>query len=678
MRTMSISKRTTGMAGCVLVCVGWMSGAAEAESLWMPKVFGDGMVLQRGGAVPVWGKASPGAKVTIAIEDQTVDAVANDSGIWRVNLKALDAGGPHTMRVEAGAERIEFVDVLVGEVWICSGQSNMEWNMASSDSASEIASVNHPKIRLLNGPRVRSKTPMDDIDVKWQVCGPDAVRGFSAVAYHFGERLHRELDVPVGLIKVAWGGTAAEAWTPIERLRAMPIVKDRIEPMTPELLEARWRPWVPKLLAWHEATGRGDPGVSPLASGFAGAAFDDSSWPVMKMPGNIESQGEVMDGIFWLRATIELTAEQIASVTSMGQANAMLSLGAVDDMDRTYVNGVEVGSTGPEVPRFWMKARQYAVPAEVLRPGKNVVAVRVHDHMGNGGIAGPVGSMWIGPADVESNEGKARRVGLPGEWRFGVEHRVTPKSDTPMPPTPSIGEKMAGELWNGMVHPLVPYAMRGAIWYQGESNAGEWREYADLMELMIASWREAWGGSEFPFLQVQLAGYMNNNGEPNENPNWANLREAQRRVAARMKNVGMAVAIDVGDAKDIHPRNKRAVGERLAQIALAETYGKAIVPGGPRPVMARRDGSGVRVSFDHVGSGLVARENDLSKNFALGDADGNWAWADATIEGETIKLSASGIGEPTRVRYAWQNLPPASLYNAEQLPAEPFEIDVVP
>jgi sialate O-acetylesterase len=665
-----------------MVYVGAMSGIAAADAIWMPKVFGDGMVLQRGGAVPVWGKASPGSKVTVGIAGQSVSAVANDAGLWRVDLAALDAGGPHTLRVEAGSERIEFADVLVGEVWICSGQSNMEWNMASSDSAGEIASVNHPQIRLLNGPRVRSKTPMEDIDVKWEVCGPDAVRVFSAVAYHFGERLHRELNVPVGLIKVAWGGTAAEAWTPIERLRELSIVKDRIDPPTQEQLEATWKSWVPKLKAWHEASGRGDPGMSMEAAEFARADFDDSSWQVMKMPGNIESQGAELDGIFWLRATVELSEAQIANVTSMGQATAMLSLGAIDDMDRTFVNGVEVGSTGPEIPRFWMTPRQYAVPAEVLKPGKNVIAVRVHDHMGNGGISGPIGSMWIGPADVESNEAKTHRVGLPSEWRFGVEHRVTPKSDAPIPPAPSIRDRMAGELWNGMVHPLVPYALRGAIWYQGESNADEWREYADLMQALIESWREAWGGarggSEFPFLQVQLAGFMNNTGEPGENPNWANLREAQRRVAARMKNVGMAVAIDVGDAKDIHPRNKRAVGDRLAQIALADTYGKSIVPGGPRPVVARRDGAGVRVSFDRVGSGLIARDNDLSKNFALRDAEGNWAWADATIEGETIKLSAGGIGAPTRVRYAWQNLPPASLYNAEKLPAEPFEIEVVP
>ncbi len=635
-------------------------------------LFTDHMVLQRGLACPIWGTATPGAKVSVSLDDakSVATATADEKGAFRLKLPKLGEGSPHVIKIDAGAESVTLSDVVAGEVWICSGQSNMQWTVwDTNDRENEVKNANFPNIRFFSVPHKTSDSPLDTFDaaggppLKWEVCTPQTVGGFSAVGYFFGRMIHKELNVPVGLIHTSWGGTIAEAWTPakeIEQLNVLPGVaglsqqlKQTHDPAFQEQQRKNLADWCARAVANLEK-------IDPANVAWSTADFDDSGWKTLPSPGDWRAQG-VPNGLGWLRKTIDVPAD-------LAGKDMTLSLGIVDDFDVTYVNGEKVGAVEPSVDWNFFTPRNYKVPGKLIKAGKNVIAVRVLDTGGAGGINGPGEQMKISASD---DAGKS--IPLAGDWKVISERSIDPQTD----PRPSNladpnNPNFPSRLYNAMIHPLHDYAIKGAIWYQGESNADRAGEYEKVLSTMIGAWREQIGVGEFPFYQVGLANFMAPTDDPNKPSNWAHLREAQRQIGRNVKNAGMTVTIDIGEEKDIHPKNKQDVGKRLALMALKNTYGKDVVSRGPTLKAVTFDGAKAIVSFDNIGSGLMAKEGKL-ESFAIAGDDGKFAWADASIEGDTVVLSSKDVPNPTQVHYAFADNPKASLFNKEGLPAEPFE-----
>lgn len=494
---------------------------AAAADVSVPNIISDHMVLQRGMKAPIWGKADPGEAVVVKLGATEVKTTACPKGCWMVKLPKMDAGGPYELTIQGKSNTITVKDILVGEVWVASGQSNMQMSVRGSNNADqEIQAADYPKIRLCSVERTVAAEPKDNCTVSWAVCTPATVPDFSAVAYFFGRELFKNLDVPVGLIHTSWGGTPAEAWTSRPTLEANPALK---------MITERWD----KIVA---------------------------DYPQAKK----EYDAQVAE---WEKA--------VAQAKTSGQ---------------------------PE-PRK---------PGEPLGPG--------HPHRAAG-------------------------------------------------------------LYNAMIAPLLPYGIQGAIWYQGESNAGRAYQYRTLFPAMITDWRKSWGQGDFPFLFVQLANFTEQLPEPKPS-DWAELREAQlmttdKRSPTALKNTGMAVIIDIGEAKDIHPRNKQDVGKRLALNALANTYRKSVVWSGPLYRGMKVKGNEAVLRFDHTDDGLVAKGGEL-KGFAIAGADQNFVWAKAAIKGNRIVVSSDKVAEPVAVRYGWANNPDCNLYNGAGLPASPFRTDSWP
>jgi sialate O-acetylesterase len=630
--------------------------------LRLPNVFSDHMVLQRGTSIPVFGRASPGERVTVELAGVSAHTDADATGTWRVNLAGVQGVGPFELVVRAGQSAVTYRDVLVGEVWLCSGQSNMEWPVRLSNNPDEeIAGAVRPRIRLLSVPRISTAEPRSDQPATWQVCSPETVADFSAVGYFFGRSLIEALDVPIGLIDSSWGGTPAEAWTPLPAMKAMtdlPTVMQVVDATSSASVDQAKADYQSRFQAWLKATGRDHAPNDPAAASWGDVGFDDSGWSSLDVPGAWQTQGQAFNARAWYRRTIELPA----SVEGMP---GRIELGAVDDFDRTYVNGQLVGSIGPEHETPWTALRVYDIPAGLLRPGANVIAVRVFDHGGNGGLMGPADAMKLTVGD--------QTIDLTGSWKWNVESRFVPAGNAAMPAQPAIpgsGNYPAG-LYNAMIHPLAPYALRGTIWYQGESNAGRHQDYAGLLSGMIESWRSTFEKPEMSFYIVQLANFMVRGDDPNESNTWPELRESQVEVTRRLSRTGVALAIDIGEEMDIHPRNKQEVGRRLARIALAQDYGKPVPFAGPTFRSATLDAGRVVVAFDHA-DGLEAR-GELDQSFALAGADGRYVWAEAELDGSSVVLEIPAGMTPTQVRYAWLNNPTAPLYNDAGLPGVPFE-----
>ena len=495
------------LLGCALAAV---SSAVADVSL--PAVIGDHMVLQQEAAVPIWGTADPGERVTVTLGKQQVSAVADEGGKWQVTLKAPRAGGPYEMTV-SGKNSIALKDILSGEVWVCSGQSNMAMSVRRSNNPErEIASADYPKIRLFAVKRIVADQPLTDVTGVWAACDSQTVANFSAVGYFFGRDLHKTLKVPIGLIHTSWGGTPAEAWTSRPTLEA-------------------------------------------------GADFQ----PILDR---------------WAKALENYPKAKEEYDQKLAQWK--------EDVEKAKAEG-QKPPRRPGAPRG---------------PG--------HPHMPSG-------------------------------------------------------------LYNGMIAPLLPYAIQGAIWYQGESNAGRAHQYRTLFPTMIVDWRRAWGQGDFPFLFVQLANFKAEKPEPGES-DWAELREAQT-MTLELPKTGMAVIIDIGEADDIHPKNKQDVGRRLALAARSVAYGQKLTYSGPMYKTMSVEGNKVRLSFDHIGGGLVARGGDGLKGFAVAGADSQFVWAEAKIDGKSIVVWSDQVASPVAVRYAWADNPACNLYNKEGLPALPFRTD---
>ncbi|MHC4744297.1 MAG: sialate O-acetylesterase, partial [Planctomycetota bacterium] len=485
--------------------------SAAIADIKLPAIIGDNMVLQQGGKVAIWGWADAGEEVIVSTSWHSMQwgVKADGDGKWKFEMTAPKTGGPYEMTLK-GKNAVTIENIMSGEVWVCSSQSNMEWPVAASNNAQqEIAAAKYSKIRLFTVQKKIADSPQADCTGSWQPCSPQTISGFSAVGYFFGRHLHKELDVPVGLINTSWGGTVAEAWTRAGALEKMPVFKARLEEIEKAKAdpEASQKKYQEKLQAWQQKMNQAaDKGKECI-----GADFDDSAWKEMNLPGlwdNTELGG--FDGIVWFRKTIELPA-------SAAGKGAVLTLGPIDDMDTTWLNGVQVG--GLQGPGKWTTPREYKIAANVIKAGKNIIVVRVLDTGGGGGFSGTVEQMALEPADGDA-------ISLAGKWRYKAGDDM--KSMPPQPKAPAWmnNPNMPTALYNGMIAPLIPYGIQGAIWYQGESNVGRAYQYRELFPLMITNWRTDWGRGDFPFIFVQLANFMAVKEQPGESA-WAELQEAQ-------------------------------------------------------------------------------------------------------------------------------------------------------
>lgn len=627
-------------------------------------IFTDGMVLQQGIRVPVWGTAVPGLVITVRFAGQEVFGVADAAGRWMAHLNPLAASSaPSTLEVvDSNGEGRTLADVLVGEVWICSGQSNMEMAVVGcNDGVAEIQSAEYPCIRLFTVPQNPSATPQENIRGSgWRACCPETVARFSAVGYFFGRELHRRLNVPIGLINSSWGGTVAEAWTSRKGLLGQAALRDIVEDFERDLprLEEKKTKWQQEMEAVVARTR--DTGNTKFAEGWAGLDEPACGWADMELPGSWQCRGLNHSGVVWFRKTVEIPAGWTGRELS-------LAIGAADKSDTTYFNNEQVGSiTMADQADAWSLPRTYTVPGKLVKPGRNVIAVRVHSDKFAGGMTGPAALMKISCPDA----GDVGAISLAGMWRYAVEANYG-LVQLPEEVLSADHRNAPCALFNGMIAPLVPYAIRGAIWYQGESNAGRAAQYQILFPALIRDWRHAWGQGDFPFYFVQLANFMARPKEPSEST-WAELREAQSMTLA-LPNTGMAVAIDIGDADDVHPRNKQGVGLRLAFNALNKTYAcRDVTPCGPLFRSVTRDGACLRCSFDFVAGGLVCHDGEL-RGFAIAGADHRFVWATAKIDREQVVLHSPQIPVPVAVRYAWADNPEANLFNSAGLPTSPFQ-----
>jgi sialate O-acetylesterase len=597
----------------------------------LPASFGDHMVLQRNVALPLWGWATPGERVTVRLAGKEGAAMADKDGLWRITLAALKAGGPYELSVQ-GKNSITLKDVLIGEVWLCSGQSNMAMALAGATNAEEaLREADCPPLRLFSTPYTSRTSPQMTCGGQWKPCTPETARDFSATAYFFGRRLQRELGVPVGLVQSAVGATAIESWVTRSSMVGVPELKSLVTSLDnavtnypAEVDDAGWQ--------------------TPETA--------DADWREMTLPQAWEGAKAGMDtlnGVVWFRRTVEIPA---------GWAGKDLALrfGPIDDGDTTYFNGVQVGAMNMDTPNVWKTPRDYTVPASLVKSGRVVVAVRASDQFGGGGFLGTPDQMSL------SMKGATNEVlSLAGSWRFRIA-ASWPQNELPT------------GLFNGMIAPWTRYAIGGLLWYQGESNAGAAGRYRHLLPTLINGWRLAWGQGDLPFLIVQLPNYKAVQPEPGESQ-WAELREAQALAAATLPQVGLAVTIDVGDEKNIHPGRKQEVGDRLALQALGLVYKTTKAYSGPVCVGMTREGdTALRLRFSHAEGGLRTVDGGPVQGFAVAGADGKFVWATATIEGDTVVVSSPAVTQPTKVRYAWADNPSVNLTNGTGLPAGPFRL----
>lgn len=637
----------------VVVACACLFAAPTTRAIELPRVFADGMVLQRDQPIVVWGHAGKRAAVTVEFAGHRVATKADGRGAWRVELPAHAAGGPHVMRIREGKTTRELADVLVGDVWLASGQSNMEWPIAqSADAEREIARATDPLIRHFKIPKSWSGEP------QWQLAGGDWVASspqtagdFSAVAHFMARELRKHGNVPIGIIDSTWGGSRIEAWMDgasqgLDRAASARSLREAREAEQKLLQETRRR-----LSAWPQ-------GVAD-DSGWQAVDFDASDWVPMIVPGLWESAGWAgMDGVAWYRTSFTLSEAE-------AKAGVLLGVGRIDDSDITYVNGERVGATTLQ----YSLPREYKVPPTALRAGANQIAVRVTDSGAGGGIAGSAAELFVQPA------GSQRRA-IDGAWTFRVAAAKLATADDRNNQFPTL-------LYNAMIHPLQPVGIRGVIWYQGESNGfsvDESKRYRELFPALIRQWRTQWHAPALPFLWVQLASFgsgadVASDGVVQVSP-WSILRESQTATLA-LPATAQVVTIDIGDEADIHPRNKQDVGKRLALAARHVAYRETLVHAGPSVAATTFAEGRAVVTLRSEGSAVAVRGGgNAIQGFVLAGADRRFHPATATLEGNRIVVRSDAVPAPVAVRYAWRDSPTdANLVNEAGLPASPFRSD---
>jgi len=646
------------------VILSWLiiSGCQDQGNLTLAPVFGDHMVLQANTPVNVWGSSAPGKSVEVLFREQVKKSRADGDGTWRITLDPLEYGGPDSMVIASGPSRLAVKDILVGEVWIGSGQSNMEMPLVSdwatlNDAEEEVQNAVYPEIRLFTVKRNLAFQPVDTLSTDgWELCNPENIKDFSATAYFFGRELYSSLGVPVGLIHSSWGGTVAQAWTSAGALSQMDDFKEAVETISGitgsvDSLREQFRRDMKQMT---EEMALLDVGIEGEDTIYASDQVILSGWLKMDLPRMWEETDlGNFDGSAWFIKDVELSA-------SLAGSNLTLCYGGTDDSDEAWFNGIKVGSS-----RAWDLPREYAIPDGVAHQGTNRIVIRVMDNGGGGGFMGERKHFVL-----KSSTG--RSIPIADGWSV---HKGFDLRDVKTRPVSVANPNQPTVLYNAMIHPLIPYTIRGVIWYQGESNAGSAYQYRELFKTLITDWRNQWGQGDFPFLFVQLANYLRRNEQPVEDT-WAELREAQS-MALQLPHTGMAVAIDIGDATDIHPGNKQEVGKRLALNALALVYGKDIPYSGPVYRSHEIEGATVRLTFDHVLEGLQTSDGGMLRGFSVAGPDHRFVWAEATIEGngQTVVVRSPQVKEPVAVRYGWSSNPDCNLSNSAGLPASPFRTD---
>jgi sialate O-acetylesterase len=652
-------------AAIVALCIHHAAGAAVR----LPAIIGDGMVLQRDSKISIWGLADPGEQVAIAFLGKSFKTKADGAGRWSVSLGPYPAGGPYEMAI-VGKNSVRLKDILMGDVWLASGQSNMElalqggYGLKVDNGDREIESANFPQIRLLSFQQKTAPRPEPDTTSEgWRAVTPETAAPFSAVAYFFGREIHQRYQVPIGLIQATWSGTPAEAWMSAAALQPFPEFAKSTNALAGIADAPRVAYWdyVRRRTAWYRAHAEEDRGRAGGRDIWANPNLDSGAWPTITLPQDFSACGKDFGGFagtIWLRRTLTVPAEQLGKAVS-------LSLGLMAYDDVTYFNGQRVGAM-----QAFLQPREYIVPANQVRAGENSIVVRLT------GINVPTFAC-TGVFDPE--EKMMARVGtvtvpLKGPWSYmpGPDLRDFPQADAailaanPSPYAPTT-------LFNGMINPLRPMRIKGVIWYQGEANAGRPAQYRKLFPALIGDWRKQWG-YDFPFLFVQLAGFGPNKTEPADYP-WAELREAQS-MALSVPGTGMANTIDIGNEHDIHPSDKQDVGHRLALAAAKVAYGEDVVSSGPTFQSALIENQRIRIRFSNIGSGLTIRDKyGYGRGFEIAGADGKYRWAQASLDGQDILVSSPEVVHPASVRYAWSNTPDGNVYNREGLPAVSFRTD---
>ena len=621
--------------------------------------FQDHAVLQRDKPIPVWGLTSPGAKVSVTFAGETASATADTSGKWSATLAPLEAGGPYQLTAQSSAGKSQTItDVMLGDVYLCSGQSNMEMPVrVASNYDADLNGASNTNIRLFHVQRFSSPVPRETfgLDASWSVTSPASVKEFSASCYYFSRELQPAVNVPIGLIEDSWGGSILQTWLSTEKVRALGGYEHQLDVMTDYVRspEVSLKKWMEYTDGWWRAH---DP-ASTASPPWRDPSYDDSTWDQIVPAGDWEGWGVnalgAFDGIVWMRKSFTLTAAE-------AKGDALLSLGPVDDIDTTWVNGVEVGSQ-----EGWDTPRVYKVPDGTLHEGANLLAVGVLDTGAGGGIWGPADAKTLKLAN-----GTLLKLNTP--WRYKISAPLTQTGG--MTHAPWLRESGLSMLHNGMILPLGQTQLRGILWYQGESDTWQPKEYGRVLPALIADWRQRFG-ADVPFIIVQLPGYGPSITKPNESK-WADLREVQRHVADETPNTGLAVTIDLGERANIHPTNKQEVGRRLALVARKLIYGENIVASGPTPLTATQRGNTVAVRFTNLGSGLAIYESGRPISFELCDTAKHCSFADAIQNKDEIDLDAAQLTNAATVRFCWADSPICNVYNAEGLPAVPFEIPI--
>jgi len=659
----------------LLMIVGLFS-CQPNKNLVIPSLFSDNMVLQQQTDVAVWGKSTPNKKIEVEGSwGVNSECKVDQRGNWITYLHTPDAGGPYTLKITTGDTTCTYTNVMMGEVWLCSGQSNMEmplmgWppDLTIQNSEKEIESASYPNLRFFTVTRNYSAVPIDTCRGTWEVCSPATAKDFSATAFFFGKKLYQELGVPIGLIHSSWGGTPVESWIRSKYLEN----RDDFSQIYKDMNEAD-----KKLKELEELLGSKRVKTIDTENDScwvnldlndifcANSDFDDSKWKTMELPVGWEST-EVgnFDGVIWFRKTVD--------IPKSWNGDLILELGPIDDMDDSYFNGQKIGATDHE--GFWNANRKYTIPAQFVHPGKNLIAVRVIDNQGGGGIYGKPELLKIYPVELPQ-----KAISLAGSWKYlpVAEYRNSklylfdPLKDDfnarPVLPV-QIGAGAPSCLFNAMIAPIIPYSLKGFIWYQGESNTGNPSQYTEIFPLLIQDWREEWNQPEAPFYFVQIAPFDYGSITQSEK-----LREAQFKTLS-VPYTGMAVTLDIGNPKNVHPADKTDVGDRLAFWALAKNYGKNIPFSGPQYKSVEVNGNKLILSFDYAESGLVLKEG-TADNFLIAGSDSIFMPATVQIVGQTLEVSNPKVKNPVAVRYAWTNTAQGSLFNNDGLPASSFRTD---
>ena len=646
-----------------LVSVATIAASATAN-VKMPALFTDGMVLQQKTSAPVWGFADPGEKITVSTtwDNKTFSTEAATDGTWKVKVSTPSFGGPYALIIN-GKNTVYINNVMIGEVWLASGQSTMEMPMGGWDDApvlngpADIAASLNNNIRIFMVQRGTSFVEENDLEGSWKHASPENTPLFGATCYYFAKKLNAELGIPVGIINTSWGGTPVESWIPQEYIKNGPEYAQLSKDIAASIptMDQRTKWLMAKPTVDYKPLDTPDLGDSECQT----AEFNDSKWPTMNIPCLWESTSvRAFDGVVWFRKTIKITP-------AMAGKDLVISLGPIDDIDQTYFNGELIGSVN-----YYSTDRVYTVPAAKVKAGKAVIAIRVYDNGGGGGIYGDAKKLKFYTAGNEKTA-----VSLAGQWKYlpiaeytknrlfkfdiaSQEFFQRPNSAA------NLSEMTATCLYNAMVAPIAQYAIAGAIWYQGEANVERAEEYSRTFPLMIKAWREKWNQGDFPFYYVQIAPWNYGNGKSEE------IREAQR-LSLSVKNSGMASTMDIGDNVNIHPANKVEVGNRLALWAFKNIYGKDVVCSGPLFKSQEIKGNAIYLSFDYA-DGLNAKGGTL-KDFEIAGKDGKYYPATAVIEGSKVKVSSDKVAAPASVRYLWKNcVDQVTLYNGAGLPASSF------